>query len=82
MSAFFCKFVIVKPYLLQKTMQQIDDYREAIVQALLQKHGDDGLPVLIERDARKLVDQLTDEELEDGIDFNTAEEVADWLLED
>ena len=63
-------------------MNTIDQYREDILQAMLQVKDDDGLGVITERNARELLGQLTDEELEDGIDFNTPEEVAEWLLEE
>ena len=65
-----------------KNMQTIDEFREAIVQALLNKKDDDGLGIIMEKHARQLVGQLTDDELDDGIDFNTPEEIAEWLLEE
>ena len=52
------------------------------MQALLNKKDDDGLGIIMEKHARQLVGQLTDDELDDGIDFNTPEEIAEWLLEE
>lgn len=62
-------------------MNTIDEYREAILQAMLNVKDDDGLGVITEKAARQLLSELSDEELEDGIDFNTPEEVAELLLE-
>ena len=65
-------------------MITINEYREAIVQALLELRGEasSDQPQMREASARQLVNQLTDEELEDGIDFNTPSEIAEWLLEE
>ena len=58
----------------------IKTYREAIWNAMLEKiSAADGK--IDEREARALLEQLTDDELADGILFNTPEEVADILLE-
>lgn len=58
----------------------IKTYRAAIWDAMLEKiSAADGK--IDEREARALLEQLTDDELADGILFNTPEEVADILLE-
>ena len=58
----------------------IKTYRTAIWDAMLEKiSAADGK--IDEREARALLEQLTDDELADGILFNTPEEVADILLE-
>ena len=62
-------------------MNTIEAYREAILQAMLNVKDADGLGTVTEKAARQLLAELTDEELEDGIDFNTPEEVAALLLE-
>lgn len=62
-------------------MNTIEAYREAILKAMLNVKDADGLGIVTEKAARQLLAELTDEELEDGIDFNTPEEVAAWLLE-
>ena len=61
---------------------EIQAYREAILQAMLDRRDpEDGYPVIMEKEAKKLLAQLSDAELADGILFNTTEEVADLLLE-
>ena len=40
----------------------------------------DGLAKITESDAKELLNELTDSELEDGILFNTPEEVAELLM--
>ena len=54
-------------------MQNVDDYRQQIFQSLVARYT--------EEQARALAKELTDEELIDGIDFNTPEEVAQLLME-
>ena len=45
------------------------------------KDPEDGYPLILEKDARELLAHLTDQELADGMLFNTPEEVADILME-
>lgn len=60
----------------------ITNYRAALYAALCTAKDANGLPRLSAQEAKILAEELTDEELEDGMDFNTPEEVAEWLLED
>ena len=63
-------------------IEEIKAYRNAILQAMLNKRDpEDGFPLILEKHARQLLGELTDEELADGILFNTPEEVADLLME-
>ena len=62
-------------------MQNVDDYRQQIFQCLIAAVTADGAPRYTEEQARALSKELTDEELIDGIDFNTPEEVAQLLME-
>lgn len=62
-------------------MQNVDDYRQQIFQCLVAAVTTDGAPRYTEEQARALAMELTDEELIDGIDFNTPEEVAQLLME-
>lgn len=59
---------------------KIDNYREAIARELMTLyHGGDNS--LTEAEALKNTAVLTDEELADGIEWNTPEDVARLLLE-
>jgi hypothetical protein len=65
-----------------ETNNEIQAYREAILKAMLErKDPEDGYPLILEKDARELLAHLTDQELADGMLFNTPEEVADILME-
>lgn len=61
----------------------IQTYREAILQAVLNRRDPkEGLPLITEKEARSLLARLSDDELADGMLFNTPEDVADIILED
>ncbi len=62
-------------------MEDIDNYRQAILQALLEVKAADGSARLTEAQALRLSQEFSDEELSDGMPFNTPEEVAELLLE-
>ncbi|HBN47199.1 MAG TPA: hypothetical protein DD401_06290 [Prevotella sp.] len=62
-------------------MQNITDYRNLILKALLAASDDDGRPRLTEEEAKRLSKEFSDEELAFGMDYNTPEEVADMLLD-
>lgn len=62
-------------------MEEVSQYREKILQVLLSAKNDDGTPRLTERAAHSLANEFTDQELIDGMDFNTPEEVAEMLLD-
>ncbi len=64
------------------TEPDIQKYREDIIQAMLDYRGSDGFPVILEDDARQLLQQLSDDELSDGYLFNSPADVAEILLED
>lgn len=55
-------------------------YREAIWNAMLEKMAAQGAKAIEESEARARLKELTDDELADGIPFNTPEDVADILL--
>ncbi|ERJ73511.1 hypothetical protein J5A56_04825 [Prevotella melaninogenica] len=59
----------------------IEEYRKQILSSLLAKTNSKGEPRFDESFAKELLDQLSDEELEDGILFNTPEDVAETLSE-
>ena len=64
------------------TEQEILQYREDIIKAMLDYRGPDGFPVILEDDARELLSELSDNELSDGYLFNSPADVAEILLED
>lgn len=57
----------------------IEEYRRQILTALLAKINTKGEPCFDESSARELLAQLSDEELKEGLLFNTPEDVADVL---
>ena len=59
----------------------IEEYRQEILTLLLAKTNSKGEPHFEEAAAKELLDQLSDEELEEGILFNTPEDVAEILSE-
>lgn len=63
-------------------MEDIQTYREAIRACMLQMLAMEERPRLSEKEANARLDELRDDELRDGILFNTPEEVATLLLED
>ncbi len=64
----------------EETME-VDEYRSKILDLLLNAKDGDGAPRLTEKEAKDLSNEFTDQELSDGMPFNTPEEVAEMLLE-
>ena len=62
-------------------MENVDQYREKILQQLLAARDDKGELRLAEKAAKELSEEFSDQELLDGMDFNTPEEVAEMLLD-
>ena len=62
-------------------MMTIEEYRAAILEALLQAQNEDGTPAISEKEAREALNGFTDDELHDGILWNTPEDVAEIILE-
>ncbi len=59
----------------------VDEYRAAILDAMLQLKDNEGNARITEADAKDILKGFTDDELNDGILFNTPEEVAELLAE-
>lgn len=59
----------------------IDQYRNKILEILLKVQDSNGNNRLTEQEAQSLANEFSDQELMDGMDFNTPEEVANMLLE-
>lgn len=62
-------------------MENINDYRQQILQCLLVAVNTKGEQRYTEEQAQALLNELTEEELLDGIDFNSPEEIAQLLME-
>ena len=62
-------------------MMTIEEYRAAIFQALLDAKNEDGTQLLCEKEAREALNGFTDDELQDGILWNSPEDVANIILE-
>ncbi len=60
---------------------EVDEYRSKILDLLLNAKDGDGTPRLTEKEAKDLSNEFSDQELLDGMPFNTPEEVAEMLLE-
>ncbi len=62
----------------------IEEYRAAILQALLDAKNEDGTPAITPREAQEAQEALngfTDDELQDGLLWNSPEDVASIILE-
>ena len=62
-------------------MMTIEEYRAASLQALLDAKNEDGTPAITPREAQEALNGFTDDELQDGILWNSPEDVASIILE-
>lgn len=62
-------------------MMTVAEYRQAVLEAILQAKDKDGAQLTDEETAKTYLDSLSDDELEEGMLFNTPEEVAEMVLE-
>ena len=62
-------------------MMTIEEYRAAIMKVLLDAKNEDGTPTITEKEAKEALNGFTDDELQDGILWNTPEDVAAIILE-
>ncbi len=60
---------------------EVDEYRSKILELLLNAVDGDGKPRFTEKEAKELSNEFSDQELLDGMPFNTPEEVAEMLLD-
>ena len=65
----------------KKIMMTIEEYRAAILQALLDTKNEDGTPAITPREAQEALNGFTDDELQDGLLWNSPEDVASIILE-
>ena len=59
----------------------IREYRPLSLDELLARKNAKGEPVIDEKTAKDLLNELTDEELEEGMLFNEPEDVADIIIQ-
>lgn len=71
--------IIVNPT--DNDMEDVAAYRNLILEALRSALDAKGAVRLTEEQARNLANELSDAEIEEGMPFNTPEEVAALLLE-
>lgn len=62
-------------------MMTVAEYRQAILDRILDAKKEDGTPRTDEATAADYLDSLSDTELEEGMLFNSPEEVAEMVLE-
>lgn len=62
-------------------MDEIQEFRAAVLKILLEAKDKKGEPRFTEGDAKRLLAELRDDEIKDGLPFNTPEDVAEVLLE-
>jgi hypothetical protein len=60
----------------------IKEYRQAILEAVLAAKNENGEPKIDELEAREMLEELDDEDLLEGMEFNTPQDVADIILEE
>lgn len=65
----------------ENTTTSVGEYRQQILDHMLQAVDGEGRHRIDEREAKALVKELTDQELKDGMPWNTPEEVAEMLLD-
>ena len=59
----------------------LQDYRQQIIAILLKRKNAKGETSMTELEAKELLAELSDEELEEGMMFNEPEDVAELLIE-
>lgn len=59
----------------------IEEYRAEVLQALLEAKNEDGTPAITPKEAQEALNVFTDDELQDGILWNSPQDVADIILE-
>ena len=60
---------------------EIQEYRQLILDELLARKNAKGEPAIDEKTAKDLLNELTDEELEEGMLFNEPTDVADIIIQ-
>uniref|UniRef100_A0AB33J2L5 Uncharacterized protein n=1 Tax=Prevotella sp. GTC17259 TaxID=3236795 RepID=A0AB33J2L5_9BACT len=61
--------------------EKINNYRAAVLAAMLATLGKNGEPKVSEKEARDILDTFTDDDLAFGMPYVSAEEMAETLLE-
>ena len=63
-------------------MEELEKYKQDVIAAMLAATDDDGQPLCTESEVKALLADLGDVPLLDGMQFNSAEETAQFLLEE
>ena len=74
-------FVAVSIYYSTFKNMEIREYRQLILDELLARKNAKGEPVIDEKTAKDLLNELADEELEEGMLFNEPADVADIIIQ-
>jgi hypothetical protein len=74
-------FAAVSIYYSTFKNMEIREYRQLIWDELLARKNAKGEPVIDEKTAKDLLNELTDEELEEGMLFNEPTDVADIIIQ-
>ena len=64
-----------------KNYDDNEEYRAEVLQALLEAKNEDGTPAITPKEAQEALNGFTDDELQDGILWNSPQDVADIILE-
>lgn len=67
--------------MMQEANNDVAAYRQEILDILLNTKDEEGNPRLTPKEAQYLAKEFSDEELIDGMPWNTPQEVADMLLD-
>ena len=74
-------FAAVSIYYSTFKNMEIREYRQLILDELLARKNAKGEPVIDEKTAKDLLNELTDEESEEGMLFNEPADVADIIIQ-
>jgi hypothetical protein len=61
---------------------EIENYRLAVLKVMMEAKDENGEFKLTESQANKILDSLTDADIEFGMPFNTPQETAEMIMED
>ena len=61
--------------------KEIDAYRMAVLKVMMEAKKENGEPRYNETEAKKILDILSDADIEFGMPFNTPQETADMMMD-
>jgi hypothetical protein len=62
--------------------KEIDAYRVAVLKVMMEAKKENGEPRFDEIEAKRILDSLSDADIEFGMPFNTPQETAEMMMED